>query len=53
MNLEYLHSMGLRRPVDGIPAKKKNRRGVKVGELVATDGALSLDNMVSIAAGNQ
>jgi cobalt-zinc-cadmium efflux system membrane fusion protein len=27
--------------------------GVKVGELVATDGAIFLDNMVSIAAGNQ
>ncbi len=28
-------------------------KGVKVGELVATDGAIFLDNMVSIAAGNQ
>jgi membrane fusion protein, heavy metal efflux system len=27
--------------------------GVQVGELVATDGAIFLDNMVSIAAGNQ
>jgi cobalt-zinc-cadmium efflux system membrane fusion protein len=27
--------------------------GVKVGELVASDGAIFLDNMVSIAAGNQ
>ena len=27
--------------------------GVKAGELVATDGAIFLDNMVSIAAGNQ
>jgi cobalt-zinc-cadmium efflux system membrane fusion protein len=27
--------------------------GVKVGELVATDGAIFLDNMASIAAGNQ
>jgi cobalt-zinc-cadmium efflux system membrane fusion protein len=27
--------------------------GVSVGELVATDGAIFLDNMVSIAAGNQ
>ena len=29
------------------------RDGVKNGELVATDGAIFLDNMISIAAGNQ